>query len=405
MSASSQSFERAIDTRYDASASVVLRYRNALPLEDSISDSGRFRELLQRASIAEGVRVFPLLAYRGVQVDLLDESSLMHTRTLKSVDGCVTAAHCLSEQLERVVFESGGNTGAALAAYAQRLGIESFCVFPEENLSLLDSRFFGVERTHLIAVENPGLVREAAERFEKLCGVPRVPKVAWRIAASEFIGCFILEQLIGGGDYDHLVQSISAGFGPIGIYRTLERHRDGFKKLPRFIGVQQAPNSAMVQAWRAGSPDVAPARFRSTSDLLSRVMYDATPQRYGTFDALRKLLEVSGGHLTTVDHAEFNRYLSANGAYGDPLRILAGNGVEITQLDGEIVEKTGLMALAGTLKQIDAGAIPAGSRVLCCLTGGTANPDGRAVPEIRIRDLSSVGEELRDRWFRGGARA
>jgi threonine synthase len=399
MSAPNQSFETAIDTRHDASASIVLRYRNALRFDDAPDQDEHFRELLARTSIAEGVRIVPLLEYRDVQIDVLDESSRMHTRTLKSIDGCVTSARCLMEGIQRVVFESGGNTGTALAAYATRLGIEAFCFVPEENLSLLDSRFFSGELTHLIAVADPGMVRDAVEHFERQCEVPRIPKVAWRISASEFIGCFVLEQLIAGRSYDHLVQSISAGFGPIGIYRVLERHRDRIGKLPRFLGVQQAPNSTMVQAWKAGTAEIPAAKVRSTSKLLSRVMYDATPQRYGTFEALKNLLAESGGHLTTIDHAEFDKYLSADVKRGDPLKLLAHSGVDITRRDGEVLEKTGLMALAGTFKQIDAGEIAGGSRVLCCLTGGTGKPDGRVMPELRIHDLGSVGEELRDRWL------
>jgi len=403
MSFSIGSFDRAIDTRHDASESVVLRYRDALSFGGSQSEDGRFRELLACTSIAEGVQIFPLLEYRGVAIDILDESSRMYTGTLKSIDGCVTTARCLLEGLERIVFESGGNTGAALAAYTGRAGIESFCVFPAENVSLIESRFFAKGRSHLIAVEKPEMVREATQCVERVCGVVRVPKVDWRIAASEFIGCFILEQLIAGREYSHLVQSISAAFGPVGIYRVLERNRSRFGKLPSFVGVQQASNAAMVQAWKAGSSEIRTAEVRSTGDLLSRVMYDSTPQRYGTFEPLRNLLAQSGGHLATVDHAEFARYLSNHPDRGNPLDMFRRNGVEIAERDGGVVEKTGLMALAGTLKQIDAGEIPRGSRVLCCLTGGTNRPDGLAVPELFIKDLPSMAEELRNRWFRGDA--
>jgi threonine synthase len=406
MSASPKRFESAVDSRHHPASSVVLRYLNAVSWNESAAnesriDEARVKELLAQASIAEGLQIVPIADYRGVKIDILDESSLMHTRTLKSIDGCVTAALCKSQGIERVVFESGGNTGTALAAYAQRLGIESFCIVPEDNLPLLDSRIFSSPRLHLIAVEDPASLRELIALVEGVCAVTRVPRVPWRIMASEIVGCFILEQLLGGRRYDYLAQSISAAFGPIGIYRVLERNH---APMPGFIGVQQAQNAAMFNAWRAGTIDIEPAHFKSTKDLLSRVMYDATPQRYGTFDSLRELLDRSGGFLTTVDREEFDALIMRGPGIGG-LQSLSAAGVEITRRGGEIVdeifEKTGLMALAGIFKQIDAGAIAPNSRVLCCLTGGTANPDGRAIPELRIRNASSARGELLDRWGTG----
>ena len=394
MSASPRRFGSEIDSRHHAASSAVLRYLNAVTWNESAANEPPIKEFLARASIAEGLRIVPVADYRGVKIDILDESSLMHTRTLKSIDGCVTAALCKSLGIERIVFESGGNTGTALAAYTQRLGIESFCIVPEDNLPLLDSSIFSSPLLHLIVVEDPASLRELISLVEGICEVTRVPRVPWRIMASEVVGCFILEQLLGGRSYDYIAQSISAAFGPIGIYRVLERNHAA---LPRFVGVQQAQNAAMYNAWRADSIDIEPAHFNSTKDLLSRVMYDATPQRYGTFDSLRDLLERSEGFLTTVDRAEFDAFIM-RGPGNAALDALSKAAIEITRRDGEIFEKTGLMALAGVFKQIDAGTITSKSRVLCCLTGGTANPDGRAVPEVRIRNASSARGELLDRW-------
>jgi threonine synthase len=71
-----------------------------------------------------------------VDISALDET-LMHTRTLKAIDGCVTTAKCLLAGLQRVALETGGNTGSALTAYATRAGIETYCFLPDENLVLL----------------------------------------------------------------------------------------------------------------------------------------------------------------------------------------------------------------------------------------------------------------------------
>jgi len=404
MNAPLASFQTAIDARHHARRSVVLRYRRALRFADAELDDERLRELFARTSIAEGVRLFHLLRYRDVDLHVLDETSAMHTGTLKSIDGCVTIAGCLAEGLGRIVFESGGNTGGALAAYGTRAGIETFCFVPAENLSLLDSRTFGDGRAHLIAVDDPGLVREAAERFAARHDVARVPRANWRISASRFLGCFLLEALVGGAEFDWLVQTISAGFGPIGIYDVLAQHADRLPRVPRFLGVQQAANCTMFRAWKAGSGDVATTPVRSTRSLLSRVMYDSRPQSYGTFGRLAGLLERSGGHITTLDRDEFDRVLDAHPEGSHLLDRLAGQGLEITTRDQEIVDPTGLMALVAALVEIDAGTIAPGSRVLCCLTSGAGRPDGRAVPEARVEDLAHLDRELLAGWFPGGAR-
>src|SRR5215470_3814779 len=110
----------ATDRTHAARESVVLRYRNALCFEDLGDRAPQFRTLLGHTTIAEGLRVFSLGSYHSVQIDVLDETSLMHTQTLKSIDGCVTAAHCLLRNYGAVVFESGGNTGTAVTRYGAR---------------------------------------------------------------------------------------------------------------------------------------------------------------------------------------------------------------------------------------------------------------------------------------------
>lgn len=405
MSASGASFAAAIDRRHEASRSVVLRYRRALRFLPDEDENARYTSLLEGCSVREGVRIVPLLEHRGVALDVLDETSCMLTGTLKSIDGCVTSAWCLFEGVRRVVFETGGNTGAALAEYGARAGLESFCFVPRENLPLLASETFARPETHLVAVEEPGLVRPAAERFAELYGLVRVPRREWRVAASRFLGCFLLESLLDGQRVDWLVQTISAGFAPIGIYDVLAAHGlpDAARGAPRFLGVQQAANCTMFRAWRAGSPDVEPEPVRSTARLLSPVMYDSRPLAYGTFERLRGVLERTDGDLTTIDEDEFARTLASHPAGSRLLDRLAEEGISITVRDGRVVERTGLIALAGALREIDSGRIAAGSRVLCCLTSGTGRPDGRAVPELTIGDLATLEREAARRWPRAAA--
>ena len=384
---------KVIDPRYDPEASIVLRYRNALRVEMAEQRDSEFKKRLKETSIREGARIFPLLTYKGVEVSILDETSLMHTRTLKSIDGCVTIARCKLNGYERVVFESGGNTGTALTEYGIRAGLETFMFIPEENLSLLNSNIFKSERAHLLSVEKPGLVKDAAHLIGKLSGLKQIPEADWRYEASMFRGFFILEYLLEKEKFDWLTQTISAAFGPIGIYRVLNHFSQEIGNLPRFLGIQQEANCPMFKAWKSKENNGA-GEMTSTGQLLSRVMYDAKPQTYGSYEDLRNLLIATGGDLTTVNHQEFRGFLEEAHDGKNILDLLKDRGIEITLRKEEVVEKTGLIALAGTLKEIDSGRIARGSNVLCCLTSGISEADGKAKPEIGIAALVEISKGL-----------
>jgi hypothetical protein len=386
--------DQFIDDRYRSDVSIVLRYRNALtfgePEEDSV-----YKDFMKKTSIREGARIFPLLTYRGVDIHILDESSLMHTGTLKSIDGCITISKCRLKGYERVVFESGGNTGTALTEYGQRAGLETFFFVPEENVSLLHSRTFEPEKAHLISVGEPGLVKKAAGLFKGLNGIRHIPQTAWRYEASTFRGLFILEHMMQKENFDWLAQTISAAFGPIGIYGVLSNCRKKMGDIPRFLGIQQEANCPMYNSWKAENKEVktSPVERRSGEKLLSKVMYDVAPHTYGTYEDLKGLLTSSGGDLMKVGHSEFLEFLEHDFDGKGILDLLGENGFEVFETGGEVLEKTGLIALAGTFKGIRNKEIAGGSKVLCCLSSGTYEVDGKAQPEYRVSGVEHLVQD------------
>jgi len=383
---------RAIDPKYKTEKSIVLRYRNAFQFGMTVEEDSEYKEWLKRTSIREGARIFPLLIYKGVEIFILDETSLMHTKTLKSIDGCITIAKCKLNGYEKVVFESGGNTGTALTQYGVKAGLETFMFMPEENLFLLNSEIFKSKKAHLFSVEKPGMVKEAAHLLGKLNGLKHIPEKAWRYEASMFRGFFIIEHILEKEKFDWLTQTISAAFGPIGIYRVLRNFKQELNELPRFLGVQQEANSPMFRAWKTKKVEIDSAEIDSMKALLTRVMYDAKPQTYGTYEDLTKILVHTAGELTIINHQEFTEFLEKD-FYGERvLDLLKDHGIEITLNNGGVIEKTGLIALAGTLKEINRGKIAKGSKVLCCLTSGISEADGKAKPEFRISKLDEIGE-------------
>jgi hypothetical protein len=396
------SLDRTIDPEYTPETSIVARYRNAFSFGEPEEDA-RFKGLLLETSLREGARVFPLSTYRGVDIHILDESSLMHTGTLKSIDGCITLAHCKRRGYERVVFESGGNTGTALTEYGRKAGLETFLFVPEENLPLLDSRVFEPDRAHLISVAEPGWVKKAAATFVGLNGIQHIPEVAWRYQASMFRGFFVLEYMLKNGGFDWLTQTISAAFGPIGIYSVLNSFPRETGLVPRFLGFQQEANCPMYKAWKSRDQalDTTPPVPSIGDKLLTKVMYDVAPYTYGTYEDLKGVLTATRGDLNTVNHAEFFALFDQDFDGKGVLELLEARGFNIQAEDGEIVDRTGLIALAGTLKAIESRKIAEGSKVLCCLTSGTGRADGKAVPEYRVSSLEDLVTDCRGMIYGG----
>ena len=382
--------ERSVDNAYGPESSIVCRYRDAVQLYDDDERDLAFKRFLLKNSIREGARIVRLLSYKGVDLHILDETSGMETGTLKAIDGCLTTSLCCLEGVARIAFESGGNTGSALTRYGQKAGLETFFFCPLDNIDLLDSRMFESNTAHLIAVENRGTVKELTALFAVTSGIRHVPEKSWRYAAAMFRGLFILEQMLRIGKFDWISQTVSAGFGPICIYYVLNAFRAEVPTLPRFLGVQQEANCPMYEAWKPHTSGPKSNAGQKRNGLLTKVMYDDSPQTYKSYPDLHELLLSTQGDLLTVNREEFNSYLQPSAQYGPVLDLLLSQGIPITLRTGEILEKTGMIAVVGTLKAIDAGTIPAGSSVLCCLTSGASPADGGAQPELIVHSAQDA---------------
>ena len=383
-------FEECIDGSCAADTSIVRRYRDAVRFDDRPEHDLAFKRHLPGNSIREGARIVSLLTHKGVTIDILDETSGMATGSLKSIDGCLATSLCRVEGVERIVFESGGNTGSALTKYGLNAGLETFFFCPCDNVDLLDSRLFDSPGAHLIGVEDRVRVKQLAALFAKTAGIRHVPDKSWRYGAGMFRGLFIVENMLAAGEFDWISQTVSAAFGPIGIYGVLKTFREDIRGLPRFLGIQQEANCPMFRTWNPEAARRLGKAGQEQGRLLTRIMYDDSPDTHRTYQDLHDLLLLTRGDLLTVNEEEFDSCLRPSAEHGPILELLRSCGIAISVRSGQVIEKTGLIALAGTLKAIDAGTIKAGSRVLCCLTSGVSEADGRAQPELVIRGARDV---------------
>lgn len=385
--------DRYVDPAFAPGESLILRYHRGIGIDELDSDDYR------RVSLGEGARILEFLEYKGVRIYLDDESTLMASGTFKSLEACFAMALCRTRGYRAVVFSSGANLGAALSLYGRTAGVETFFFHPESTSWKLDNTFFENPAAHLISVDKPEKeVKRAALLFAGMSGLPHIPSMEWRFVATGLRALFVFESIRQRQTrFDWIGQSICAGYGPIGFYdrvaRLLSEGAIGREQVPKFLGIQQESCSPMVRAWRKGHRQLAAEDIVGvSSDLLDPALYNTNPE--GSYPLLHRHLLQYGGELRALRRKEFEKHV--------PLlrRELANRGIHVKtrQMDGreEIMEKAGIMALAGTLEAIEEGVIRKGETVLSFFTGGAGDFSGReAVPECLIKpenDLTSAVE-------------
>jgi len=375
-------FERPMTRNANGSASSLL-VQHARGL-------GSTPAALAAVAIAEQVRIVGLvLEHRGVQVDLLDESSLMHTGTFKAPLAGVAVADLLQNGQQQFMTVSAGNTAEAMAAYATPHGLECFLFVTARSHYKLNHQFFDHPRVHLfeLDVPEPELKRVGAE-FSRRTGLVTLPKPEHQMGTNKLRALVLADQYRRGRRwYDWTVQSLSGGFGPVGFYGGIEelvvRGEWPVDAVPALLGVQQEGNCPLV-------PGHAPADNCTDRPLIEPTLYATRPAGAA---GLRRITRHYGGEFVAVSNRS---YLDRETVL---LELLRKHGLPCGRAlfaPGQpLVERSGLLALQGAVEAIDRGAIPRGSRVLVCLTGGcTADRIAPVEPELRL----AAGESLERFW-------
>lgn len=391
--------KKYINADFPMHKSIVLRYHSALN-----PGSLLFKDL-EGTSLGEGVKIFRLCQYRGVDIFLMDETTLMHSGTYKSIGSCITIALCKKHSYRKIVFSSGANTGIALTLYAKQAGIETFFFHPENTAYKIDGTLFSNGLAHRIAVGCPErIVKSLAQSFSDLFKIPLVPKIDWRIRSSRYRAFPICEVMQTRKlRFSWIAQTICAGYGPLGMYQVFKQLREerifASHEIPQFLGIQQKANAPMVTAWNSGRKRLCKIRNGAAHhNLIEPALYNTFPQ--ATYPKMCALLRDFGGSLLSISEDEYNKYcdyfVSRLSAAGIQLTIALRNG------KNDFIEKAGILAGIGILKAIDEGRIKKGEKVLCCFTGGIAprgtvfseQQDGRGEKELTKREVRSSMERM-----------
>ncbi|WP_324603806.1 pyridoxal-phosphate dependent enzyme [Streptomyces venezuelae] len=227
---------------------------------------------------------------------------LMPTLSFKDRGAVMLAAHALrlarAGRLRRIVADSSGNAGTAVAAYGARAGLDTLVYVPEGTSpkKLAQIRAHGAQ-----VVEVPG-DREATARAARAAADEPGTFYASHVYNPYFLHgtktyVYELWEELGGRLPDTIVVPVGNGTLLLGAALALdELHRHGLTdNRPTLVAVQAEAVSPLAAAFHAGADELgAPAPARPT--LAEGIAIPAPPRAHQILRAVR----ATGGTFLTV---------------------------------------------------------------------------------------------------------
>jgi threonine synthase len=254
--------------------------------------------------------------------------------------------------VKKIAMPTNGNAGAALAAYASRVGIETIVLCPDDtpeiNVREIAAQGARVYRVNGLIDDCGKIVGEGAAAghwfdFSTL-------KEPYRIEGKKTMGLELAEQL-GWSVPDVIFYPTGGGTGLIGMWKAFaELEAIGLigPERPRMVAVQAEGCAPIVKAFEDGEEHAPRWENAHTAAAGIRV-----PKAVGDFLILRAVRE-SGGFAMAVSDAE-----------------LMASTEEASLTDGLLMCPEGGATLAACEKALRQGLIKASDRVVLfnCATG------------------------------------
>ncbi len=338
---------------------IIEAYRNRLPLD-----------LNARAiSLGEGrtplIRLENLPRLEGVEADIYVKfEGVNPTGSFKDRGMTVAVTQAVHEGSRAIICASTGNTSAAAAAYAARAGIKAFVLIPEGKIALGKLAQAIVHGATVVQIrgnfdDGMRLVKEVAQTAP----VAIVNSInPYRLQGQKTAAFEIVEALGRAPDFHCL---------PVGNAGNITAHWIGYsecagletaatancpdswdftgfgsvRKRPRMVGYQAAGSAPFLRGGPVQNPETVATAIRI-----------GNPQ---SWDLAWKVHEESHGWFDELEDEE----------------ILATQRL-LAEREGVFCEPASASSLAGALRDLKQGKIPAGSTVVCTLTGnGMKDPD------------------------------
>lgn len=321
---------------------LINKYRDRLPVHDDT----------RIISLGEGntplIRLNNIPRLIGKDVDIYVKfEGLNPTGSFKDRGMTMAVTKAVEAGSRAIICASTGNTSASAAAYASRAGITSFVLIPDGKIALgklaqamihgavviqIKGNFdAGMQLVKDVALQAPVTIVNSINPF--------------RLQGQKTAAFEIVEELECAPDFHCL---------PVGNAGNITAHWMGYKEYhehgivnnsPRMVGYQAAGSAPFMRGKPVDNPDTVATAIR--------IGY---PQ---SWDKAWQVREESNGWFDECTDQE----------------ILAAQKL-LAQTEGVFCEPASAASLAGAMRDIKAGKIPEGSKVVCTLTGhGLKDPD------------------------------
>jgi threonine synthase len=319
---------------------VIARYRSRLPVPDEVPvvTLGEGSTPLLAAPVLSGLT--------SCQVYLKVEGS-NPTGSFKDRGMTVAVTLAAARGAKTVICASTGNTSASAAAYAARAGLDCAVLVPRGNIALGKLAQALAHGARLLEVDGYfddclDLVRKLADDYP----VALVNSVNRERLHGQKTAAFEIVDELGDAPDVHCLPVGNAGNIAAYWLGYREYAADGVSaKTPRMLGFQAAGAAPIVLGYPVPDPVTVATAIRI-----------GNPASWHLADAART---ESGGLIESVTDEQI---LAA-------YRLLA-------EREGVFAEPASAAGVAGLLQASEAGQVPAGSVVVCTLTGhGLKDPD------------------------------
>ncbi|MEE8332580.1 MAG: threonine synthase [Alphaproteobacteria bacterium] len=272
------------------------RYRELLPVrrtENVISLGEVMTPLIPAPKIAQEL---------NCAVPIIKDEGRLPTGSFKARGLAIAVSMAKELGITRMAMPTNGNAGSAMAAYASRVGIETWVFCPDDTPEI-NVREIAVQGAHTYLanglINDCGRVvgegKEAMDWFD--CSTLKEP---YRIEGKKTMGLELAEQL-GWTVPDVIFYPTGGGTGLIGMWKAFdELERIGFigPERPRMVCVQATGCAPIVKAWEEGKEHAELWQDAHTYAAGIRV-----PVAIGDFLVLRAVRD-SGGFAIAVDDEE-----------------------------------------------------------------------------------------------------
>lgn len=358
---------------------LLQRYRNRLPLAADAKP----------ISLGEGntplIRLHNIPAQYGLDVEWYVKYEGMNpTASFKDRGMTMAVTQAVYEGSRAIICASTGNTSASAAAYAARAGIQAFVLIPEGKIAMGKLAQAMMHGARVIQIEGNfdqglRLVREVAQELP----VTIVNSInPYRLQGQKTIAFEILEELGRAPDYHCL---------PVGNAGNITAHWIGYTdyssvanatgsctycgggecKLPGEVLVDSRPVIAGYQA--SGSAPFLRGHPVEHPETVATAIRIGDPQ---SWDYAWAASRESGGWFDELSDDEI---LHAQ-------KLLADH-------EGIFCEPASAASVAGALRDLQSGKIPAGKTIVCTLTGhGLKDPD--TAIKLSAGNVVSIKAEL-----------